>query len=170
MEAAPHPMLSLFCVVIPSLPLCPHSCLLPLAPPPPPPAPPPRAGGGPQQVLELPNKAEKVLSFAWEPKGHRFAIVHGDSGRPNVSFYSMKDDKGKLGIKHLGEWASVCREKGCVSGCAESKIVCVGGGGCLLCCSRDWFGVMQCAWVWAAAKACERHRQRQGQAGHQAPG
>lgn len=56
----------------------------------------------PMDVLELPNKAEKVLSFAWEPKGHRFAIVHGDSGRPNVSFYSMKDDKGKLGVKHLG--------------------------------------------------------------------
>lgn len=55
------------------------------------------------QVLELPNKTEKVLSFAWEPKGHRFAIVHGDSGRPNVSFYSMRDEKGKLGIKHLGE-------------------------------------------------------------------
>jgi hypothetical protein len=56
-----------------------------------------------QQVLELPNKSEKVLSFAWEPKGHRFAIVHGDTARPNVSFYSMKDEKGKLGVKHLGE-------------------------------------------------------------------
>lgn len=55
------------------------------------------------QVLELPNKSEKVLSFAWEPKGHRFAIVHGDTARPNVSFYSMKDEKGKLGVKHLGE-------------------------------------------------------------------
>jgi translation initiation factor 3 subunit B len=50
----------------------------------------------------LPNKTEKVLSFAWEPKGHRFAIVHGE-GRPNVSFYSMRDDRGKPGIKHLGE-------------------------------------------------------------------
>lgn len=55
------------------------------------------------QVLELPNKTEKVMSFAWEPKGHRFAIVHGETARPNVSFYSMKDDKGKLGVKHLGE-------------------------------------------------------------------
>lgn len=55
------------------------------------------------QVLELPNKSEKVLSFAWEPKGHRFAIVHGDTARPNVSFYSMKDEKGKLGVKHIGE-------------------------------------------------------------------
>jgi translation initiation factor 3 subunit B len=56
----------------------------------------------PMDVLELPNKSEKVLSFAWEPKGHRFAIVHGDTARPSVSFYSMKDDKGKLGVKHLG--------------------------------------------------------------------
>jgi translation initiation factor 3 subunit B len=64
------------------------------------------------QVLELPNKAEKVLSFAWEPKGHRFAIVHGDSGRPNVSFYSMRDEKGKLGIKHLGECKEGGRKKG----------------------------------------------------------
>ncbi|KAF8067212.1 R1 [Scenedesmus sp. PABB004] len=56
----------------------------------------------PLDVLELPNKADKVLSFAWEPRGHRFALVHGDTGRPNVSFYTMKDDKGKLGVKLLG--------------------------------------------------------------------
>uniref|UniRef100_A0A383V8L2 Eukaryotic translation initiation factor 3 subunit B n=2 Tax=Tetradesmus obliquus TaxID=3088 RepID=A0A383V8L2_TETOB len=60
----------------------------------------------PMDVLELPNKSEKVLSFAWEPKGHRFALVHGDSARPSVSFYSMKDDKGKLGVKHLGTLAN----------------------------------------------------------------
>lgn len=77
----------------------------------------------PLQVLELPNKAEKVLSFAWEPKGHRFAIVHGDSGRPNVSFYSMRDDKGKLGIKHLGE-STGCR--------AFVPLVLLLAGACLL--------------------------------------
>lgn len=55
----------------------------------------------PMEVLELPNKSEKILSFAWEPKGHRFAVVHGDGPRPNVSFYSMKDDKGRLGVKLL---------------------------------------------------------------------
>lgn len=55
----------------------------------------------PMEVLELPNKSEKILSFAWEPKGHRFAVIHGDGPRPSVSFYSMKDDKGRLGVKLL---------------------------------------------------------------------
>lgn len=56
----------------------------------------------PMEVLELPNKSEKVHTFAWEPKGHRFAVVHGDGPRLNVSFYSMKDDKGKLStVRHL---------------------------------------------------------------------
>jgi hypothetical protein len=54
-------------------------------------------------VLELPNKSERVIAFAWEPKGHRFAVVHGDTSRPNVSFYSMKDAKGKLGVHLVGE-------------------------------------------------------------------
>ena len=57
----------------------------------------------PMEVLELPNKTEKVLTFAWEPQGHRFVIVHGDGPRYNVSFYSMKDEKGKLSVKPVGE-------------------------------------------------------------------
>ncbi|KAJ8748201.1 hypothetical protein K2173_000609 [Erythroxylum novogranatense] len=44
----------------------------------------------PIEVLELDNKNDKIIAFAWEPKGHRFAIIHGDSPRPDVSFYSMK--------------------------------------------------------------------------------
>ncbi|KAL3497697.1 hypothetical protein ACH5RR_040429 [Cinchona calisaya] len=28
--------------------------------------------------------------FAWEPKGHRFAVIHGDNTRPDISFYSAK--------------------------------------------------------------------------------
>lgn len=59
----------------------------------------------PMEVLELPNKADKILTFAWEPKGHRFCVVHGEGARPNVSFYTMKDDKGRLGVKCLGERA-----------------------------------------------------------------
>jgi translation initiation factor 3 subunit B len=56
----------------------------------------------PMEVLELPNKNDKVLTFAWEPKGHRFAVVHGDGGpRPSVSFYTMRDDKGKLSSVRL---------------------------------------------------------------------
>jgi translation initiation factor 3 subunit B len=31
----------------------------------------------PMEVLELDNKSEKIVAFAWEPKGHRFAIIHG---------------------------------------------------------------------------------------------
>jgi translation initiation factor 3 subunit B len=57
-------------------------------------------------VLELPNKSERVVSFAWEPRGHRFAVVHGDGARPNVSFYSMRDDRNRLAPRLLGEWMS----------------------------------------------------------------
>ncbi|XP_072963175.1 eukaryotic translation initiation factor 3 subunit B-like [Typha angustifolia] len=44
----------------------------------------------PIEVLELDNKNDKIIAFAWEPKGHRFAIIHGDSPRPDISFYSMR--------------------------------------------------------------------------------
>lgn len=86
------------------------------------------------QVLELPNKSEKVLSFAWEPKGHRFAIVHGDSARPSVSFYGMKDEKGKLGVKHLGA--------------PRNTTLCTvrdGGFACVICTATDEHGRASCA-------------------------
>lgn len=44
----------------------------------------------PIEVLELDNKNDKIVAFAWEPKGHRFAIIHGDGPRPDISFYSMR--------------------------------------------------------------------------------
>ncbi|KAF4348034.1 hypothetical protein CsatB_006468 [Cannabis sativa] len=44
----------------------------------------------PIEVFELENKTDKIIAFAWEPKGHRFAIIHGDNPRPDVSFYSMR--------------------------------------------------------------------------------
>ncbi|XP_071689983.1 eukaryotic translation initiation factor 3 subunit B-like [Rutidosis leptorrhynchoides] len=47
----------------------------------------------PIEVFELDNKNDKVFAFAWEPKGHRFAVIHGDNPRPDVSFYSVKGDK-----------------------------------------------------------------------------
>ncbi|XP_076922037.1 eukaryotic translation initiation factor 3 subunit B-like [Bidens hawaiensis] len=47
----------------------------------------------PIEVFELDNKNDKVIAFAWEPKGHRFAVIHGDSPRPDVSFYSVKGGK-----------------------------------------------------------------------------
>ncbi|XP_008786288.2 eukaryotic translation initiation factor 3 subunit B-like [Phoenix dactylifera] len=44
----------------------------------------------PIEVLELDNKNDKIVAFAWEPKGHRFAVIHGDSPRPDISFYSVR--------------------------------------------------------------------------------
>ncbi|XP_073111676.1 eukaryotic translation initiation factor 3 subunit B [Elaeis guineensis] len=44
----------------------------------------------PIEVLELENKNDKIVAFAWEPKGHRFAVIHGDGPRPDISFYSMR--------------------------------------------------------------------------------
>jgi len=32
---------------------------------------------------------ETIVAFAWEPRGHKFAIIHGEMPRPNVSFYEM---------------------------------------------------------------------------------
>ncbi|KAM0010303.1 putative transcription factor WD40-like family [Helianthus debilis subsp. tardiflorus] len=47
----------------------------------------------PIEAFELDNKNDKVISFAWEPKGDRFAVIHGDNPRPDVSFYSVKGGK-----------------------------------------------------------------------------
>ncbi|XWS55364.1 hypothetical protein CRYUN_Cryun10bG0168100 [Craigia yunnanensis] len=44
----------------------------------------------PIEVLELDNKNDKIIAFSWEPKGHRFAVIHGDNLRPDISFYSMR--------------------------------------------------------------------------------
>ncbi|XP_043717989.1 eukaryotic translation initiation factor 3 subunit B-like [Telopea speciosissima] len=43
----------------------------------------------PIEVLELENKNDKIVAFSWEPKGHRFAIIHGDSPKPDISIYSL---------------------------------------------------------------------------------
>lgn len=40
--------------------------------------------------MELENKNDKIIAFAWEPKGHRFAVIHGDNPKPDVSIYSMR--------------------------------------------------------------------------------
>lgn len=44
----------------------------------------------PIEVLELDNKNDKIIAFAWEPKGHRFAVIHGEAPKPDISFYSMR--------------------------------------------------------------------------------
>ncbi|KAL6784025.1 EIF3B [Auxenochlorella protothecoides x Auxenochlorella symbiontica] len=57
----------------------------------------------PIDMLELPNKAEKIHELVWEPRGVRFAILHGDGSRLSVSIYSMRDGKlpGARGVAHL---------------------------------------------------------------------
>ena len=57
----------------------------------------------PMEVLELPDKNQKIVAFAWEPKGHRFAVIHGDGARPDVSFYTMIDKESKINkVKLIG--------------------------------------------------------------------
>ena len=54
----------------------------------------------PIEVLEIPSPIlAGPLSFAWEPKGHRFVLLHGEPPRVDVSFYSMqKDGKSVLNL------------------------------------------------------------------------
>ena len=62
-------------------------------------------------VLELPSKGDKVLEIAWEPKGHRFAVIHGELApgqKQNVSFYTMVDKTMKQGAKLLGTIQNRC--------------------------------------------------------------
>ncbi|VYS48541.1 unnamed protein product [Arabidopsis thaliana] len=44
---------------------------------------------------------EKILAFAWEPIGHRFAVIHGDQSNPDVSFYSMETLKNPGKVSKL---------------------------------------------------------------------
>jgi translation initiation factor 3 subunit B len=46
----------------------------------------------PVEALETDNA---VMNFAWEPNGHRFAMIHRDNNRQNVSIYAMKSKKMK---------------------------------------------------------------------------
>lgn len=59
----------------------------------------------PMEVVELPNKTDRVHAMAWEPKGHRLCVVHAPaegSARNSVSFFSMRDEKGRPGARLLG--------------------------------------------------------------------
>jgi len=41
--------------------------------------------------IEPLQMTEQVVAFAWEPKGHRFAVIHGgSSNKHDVSFYTME--------------------------------------------------------------------------------
>ncbi|XP_014680977.1 PREDICTED: eukaryotic translation initiation factor 3 subunit B-like [Priapulus caudatus] len=43
----------------------------------------------PVDVVEL---KEPIIAFAWEPVGSKFAVIHGESTRITVSFYTVKSD------------------------------------------------------------------------------
>jgi translation initiation factor 3 subunit B len=46
--------------------------------------------------IELLEAKDQVHAFAWEPKGDKFAIIHGDnSNRPDVSFYTLAEKQLK---------------------------------------------------------------------------
>ena len=51
----------------------------------------------PMEVMELPVKTHRVFNFAWEPRGNRFCVVHGDGPRHEVSFYTM-EGASKAGV------------------------------------------------------------------------
>ncbi|KAF8694884.1 hypothetical protein HU200_037984 [Digitaria exilis] len=55
----------------------------------------------PIEVLELDNKSTRVIAFAWEPSGHRFAVIHGDDHRPDISFYSMQTANNPCRVSKL---------------------------------------------------------------------
>jgi len=40
-------------------------------------------------IEQVEIKEGNIVAFAWEPKGNRFAIIHGEGSRPDVSFYTM---------------------------------------------------------------------------------
>ena len=40
--------------------------------------------------VEMLDISTRVQAMAWEPRGDRFAVVHGDAGTPSVSIYTMK--------------------------------------------------------------------------------
>ncbi|KAK9269021.1 hypothetical protein L1049_001211 [Liquidambar formosana] len=57
--------------------------------------------GIPIEDFELENKNDNIIAFAWEPKGDRFAIIHGMSQKPDISFYSMRSAQDKAGVSKL---------------------------------------------------------------------
>ena len=46
--------------------------------------------------MELPDKTHKVMDFAWEPKGTRFALLHGEGNRPALSLYDMGSGSARV--------------------------------------------------------------------------
>lgn len=64
----------------------------------------------PVEVLEF---KDQVHSFAWEPQGHRFVVLHGEPPRIDVSIYTMGDeDHLKPGVPLQVEKLTTLTKKG----------------------------------------------------------
>lgn len=46
-------------------------------------------------------KDQVIMAFAWEPIGHKFAIVHGEQNNSNVSFYEVKKGQKPALVRKL---------------------------------------------------------------------
>lgn len=55
----------------------------------------------PVEVLTLKDGNDQIVDFAWEPKGHRFAVIHGDQTIPNITFYSIKNTSNNSKVLKL---------------------------------------------------------------------
>ena len=50
----------------------------------------------PTEVLKM---DVPIVDFAWEPRGTRFIVIHGENARPDISVYSMSGEM----MKQIGE-------------------------------------------------------------------
>jgi len=57
--------------------------------------------GIPTEVIK---KDVPIVSFSWEPVGHRFGVVYGESSRPDIDIFTMqgKDSQGKNQVEQVG--------------------------------------------------------------------
>src|SRR4051812_23472637 len=44
--------------------------------------------------VESKEFSDTIVAFAWEPRGNKFGVIHGEAGRPSTAFFQLK--KGKL--------------------------------------------------------------------------
>eukprot|EP00891_Asterochloris_glomerata_P006248 jgi/Astpho2/6248/Aster-03652 len=83
--------------------------------------------GIPMEVLELPSKADKIVDFQWEPRGSRFAILHGDGPRPTFSVYAMRQDlkSSVRGVSLVGSQPS--KQANCMFWSPQGKYMVLAG-------------------------------------------
>mmetsp|Transcript_18275 Transcript_18275/g.61120 ORF Transcript_18275/g.61120 Transcript_18275/m.61120 type:complete len:686 (-) Transcript_18275:133-2190(-) len=51
------------------------------------------------EVLELEPKETRIIAFAWEPKGVRFALISGEGPKYDVRIYTMETTKGTSKVR-----------------------------------------------------------------------